>query len=56
MVLVDHFQKLADDDRNGLDALDFFRGTKEFIFQVLLFFFQVFFLKCEVSEGMVRAW
>ena len=54
MELVDNFNELADDERDGLDPLEFDFGSDQFVFQVFLFVFDVFLLDVEEVEFLFQ--
>ena len=51
-VRIDHFQKLADDERDGLDALYFFLGAEELAFEGALLLADVLLLWVERRVGV----
>jgi hypothetical protein len=54
-LLVDGFEELADNKRDGLNPFDFFLSTNEFAFQTPLFVFDVF-LKISWKRRSRTSW
>lgn len=54
MLHVDHLDELADHQRDGLDALDFFFGSQQLLFEVLVFLADELFLQVDELDLGLR--